>query len=144
MARFFALLKLHGIETVIDVRRAPVSRHVPRFNKDRLGPQLTARGFEYLYRGKELGGVPSSFKGDVKRFFAELRDKPEFIVAIGELAGLAARQKTLILCAEADFNRCHRHKLIEPELKSRGIAVLHIDRQGRVVAAPEDDQLSLF
>ena len=144
MGRFIALLLVHGIETVVDVRRAPVSKHVPRFNKDRLEPLLTTRGFEYLYRGRELGGVPASQKADADRFFAEISRKPEFMAALNEIAESAPAKKMVILCAERDFKRCHRHLLLEPELSARGLTVLHIDGEGRLRAADEDDQLKLF
>ena len=40
---------------------------------------------------------------------------------------------TVMMCSEGEPTRCHRRLLIGVELEERGVGVLHILRDGRVV-----------
>ena len=53
---FLGLMKAHGIETVVDVRTLPRSRHNPQFNRDTLPALLKARGIDYMHMAG-LGGL---------------------------------------------------------------------------------------
>ena len=52
-------------------------------------------------------------------------ETPEFKSGIERLLGLAAQQRTVIMCAEAVWWKCHR-SLISDYLKVNGIEVVHI------------------
>ena len=43
------LLRAHGIETLVDVRTIPRSRHNPQFNRDALAQSLAAADIEYAH-----------------------------------------------------------------------------------------------
>ncbi len=58
LASFLALLTMHGVEVVVDVRSAPYSRYAPQFDKRALETAVVGAGMRYLYLGKELGGRP--------------------------------------------------------------------------------------
>ena len=54
----------------------------------------------------------------------------EFAAGLGRLVGLARERPTAIMCAEANWWRCHR-RLVADALVVRGTAVDHIDARGR-------------
>ena len=45
---FVALLRVYGIETLVDIRTVPRSRRNPQFNADALPKALKAHGVEYV------------------------------------------------------------------------------------------------
>lgn len=141
---FLASLSSHGIETVADVRRAPYSRHVPRFNKRALKTALADAGIEYFYFGEALGGLPKSdvARADVMKQLEEIRLRPGFNEAIKELLKLAGKRRTAVLCAEEDPGKCHRGLVLTPELQRRGARVSHIRAGGRLDEA--GNQKGLF
>ena len=58
-AEFVALLMMHGIERVVDVRSKPTSRF-HHFKREPLTERLRGIGIDYLYLGDQLGGHPDS------------------------------------------------------------------------------------
>ena len=129
---FVALLRVYGIERLVDVRTIPRSRHNPQFNYDALGPSLRNHRIGYRHM-KELGGLRharpdspnagwhnASFRG-----FADYMQTPEFAAAMSKLVALAKEKTTAIMCAEALPWRCHR-SLIGDALIVRGIRVVDI------------------
>jgi uncharacterized protein (DUF488 family) len=124
LADFLAIIKSHGIEAVVDVRRAPYSRYVPQFNKKALK--------DYFYFGEALGGLPKSERrgADVIKRLDRIRRRPGFDEAIKELLKLAGKRRVTLMCAEEDPGSCHRGIVITPELQRRGARVLHIRAGG--------------
>lgn len=138
---FVALLRRHQIELVIDVRSSPYSRYVPQANRETLARTLEAAGIAYRWMGDRLGGKPDGVVAD----YDELRASPAFQQGVVELLGLAAKQRTTIMCAEGDHRQCHRHKLITPALLDRDARVLHIQPDGSLIDEnKEPRQLALF
>lgn len=129
---FIKLLRQYGIESLVDVRTVPGSRHNPQFNKENLGAFLRNRGIAYRHM-KELGGLRhpradspntgwlnASFRG-----FADYMQSDEFAAAIDKLIVLASKKQTVIMCAESVPWRCHR-SLIGDALLVRGVEVANI------------------
>jgi uncharacterized protein (DUF488 family) len=131
-----ALLQEPGIETVVDVRTIPRSRHNPQFNQDALARMLGEAGLEYAHR-KALGGLRHPRKDSVNlgwrnasfRGYADYMQTEEFARALAELEQMAEARRTAIMCAEAVPWRCHRG-LIADALTVRGRPVLHIQSRG--------------
>lgn len=129
---FIAMLDAHGVETLVDVRTAPGSRRNPQFGKEALRGALAAAGIEYRH-ARELGGLrrprPDSVNGGWRnesfRGYADYMQTAEFASALDDLAELAGRGRTAIMCAEAVPWRCHR-SLIGDALLARGIPVIDI------------------
>jgi uncharacterized protein (DUF488 family) len=129
---FVAILRAHGVEHVIDVRRFPMSRRNPQFNKDALAKALVSArvGYEHL---PELGGLRPARKDSANtgwrnvsfRGFADYMQTSEFDRALGRLIESAGSGRVAIMCAEAVPWRCHR-SLIADALVARGIAVEEI------------------
>ena len=129
---FIELLRVHGVKHLVDVRTIPRSRHNPQFNRDTLPDALRITGVAYTHM-EQLGGLRparpdspntgwhnSSFRG-----FADYMQTPEFEAGLEKLIQLAAREQTVIMCAETVPWRCHR-SLIADALKVRGMQVEHI------------------
>ncbi|HEV3146861.1 MAG TPA: DUF488 domain-containing protein [Gemmataceae bacterium] len=129
---FLELLQAFAIEAVADVRRFPMSRRYPHFNKDALAQALAGAGIEYAHF-PELGGRrrpnPDSpntlWRNASFRAYADFTDTDEFRQGMERLLELARRKHTAIMCAEAVWWRCHR-SLIADYLKAAGVRVCHI------------------
>ena len=135
-ADLIRLLADHGVGWVADVRTAPGSRRNPQFNREPLAATLAAAGIGYVHL-PGLGGFRRSraespntgWKNASFRGFADYLDTPAFAAALEELEGLARRERTALLCAEAVPWRCHR-SLIADALTVRGWRVVHILGEG--------------
>jgi uncharacterized protein (DUF488 family) len=132
---FVALLRGAGIELLVDVRRFPSSRRFPWFNAGEL--ERTLGDARIGYRHPEaLGGrrdpLPGSVNGgwrvDQFRGYADHMLSPEFGAALDEL--IAEHCRTAVMCAEAQWWRCHR-RLLSDALLARGVEVFHLDARGR-------------
>jgi uncharacterized protein (DUF488 family) len=135
---FIELLRRNGVEVLVDVRRFPSSRRMPWFNAGELAAALAEAEIEYVHL-QELGGrrqpVPGSVNGAwrVGQFqgYADHMATDEFAAGLGRLLELAGRRRTAVMCAEADWHRCHR-RLLSDALVARGIDVLHVGPRGSV------------
>jgi uncharacterized protein (DUF488 family) len=147
------LLRRHGVETVVDVRSYPRSRHVPHFDGGALRAALAEAGIGYRSLGSELGGRPRErefydARGRVR--YERVAASPAFERGIGRLKRLAAQLCVSLLCSEENPARCHRHLLIGPALEASRVVVGHIRRDGRVqtegdlTGAPADERGEVF
>jgi uncharacterized protein (DUF488 family) len=68
--------------------------------------------------------------------YADHMRTDEFAAGLRRLEKLARERRTAVMCAEADWRRCHR-QLIAEALVDRGWAVLHLDANGRVESHPD-------
>lgn len=126
---FVKMLQAFGIQTVVDVRTIPKSRHNPQFNEDELSANLLKRDVEYIHL-EGLGGLRYTTKASVNtawrnssfRGYADYMQTSEFKKSIELLIKIAARKQTVIMCAEAVPWRCHR-SLIGDALVIRNIRV---------------------
>jgi uncharacterized protein (DUF488 family) len=88
--------------------------------------------------GETLGGRPptrlrtASGAPDYERMAQE----PETRRALDDLTKEAHSQRVVVLCSESRPETCHRSRMLEPELESRGIAVNHILPDGTLSAQP--------
>jgi uncharacterized protein (DUF488 family) len=134
---FERLLRGAGIELLVDVRRFPSSRRLPWFNGPALAKSLGEAGIEYLHL-ESLGGrrdpAPNSANGGWRvgqfRGYADHMATEEFQAALDGLIDLAGAGRTAVMCAEAQWWRCHR-RLLSDALVARGVEVLHLDARGR-------------
>ena len=130
------LLQAHRIEHLIDVRRWPMSRHHPHFNREALAQALHENGIAYTWR-QDLGGfrkaAPDSpntaWRVTTFRAYADYMLTATFAAIVDELEAVAANQRTTFMCAEAVHWRCHR-QLIADAFLVRGWSVRHIREDG--------------
>jgi uncharacterized protein (DUF488 family) len=129
---FVAILKAHGIERVIDVRRFPASRKWPHFNAASLATSLPEAGIDYA-GAPELGGrrkarsdsPHTAWRVEAFRGYADFMDTAEFAAGLDRVMALAKERRSALTCAEALPWRCHR-SLIADALLARGWDVLEI------------------
>ena len=129
---FLALLRMHGVTQLADVRRMPMSRRHPHFNRDSLEEFLAASGIQYRHLGG-LGGLRkpkrdstnTAWKHPSFRGYADYMETDAFERAFRELVVWASAGPTAVMCAEAVWWRCHR-QLLADALLVQGVPVWHI------------------
>ena len=134
--RFLGLLRDAGVELLVDVRANPRSRY-PQFNRSALAGTMKASGIGYAPLGAELGGRRESLPDSVNtaldegpfRGYADHMASEEFLAGLDFLEELASERRTAVMCAEADWKRCHR-RLLADILTVRGWRVLHLGADG--------------
>lgn len=154
LADFVELLRARAIETLVDVRRFPVSRRHPHFGGERLARSLAEHGIAYVHE-PELGGHrtpdPASrntaWKNDALRGYADRVPEPDFRDAVARVVELSQRARACVMCAEAEPEQCHR-RILADVLLTLGCEVVHLVRPGEervhvlhvaaVVRAPGD------
>ena len=132
LADFLAILKAHGIDRILDVRRYPVSRKWPHFDAKPLADALAEAGVAYTGM-PELGGRrkprPDSrhraWREEAFRGYADFTETAEFEAGLARVLDLAADSRPALMCAEAVPWRCHR-SLIADALVARGVEVVDV------------------
>ena len=135
---FLELLRGAGVELIADVRANPRSRY-PQFNRSALAGTMKASGIGYAPLGADLGGrrVPAPNTAnqgwDVEAFrgYADHMATEQFEAGLGMLESLARERHAAVMCAEADWTRCHR-RLLADALTVRGWRVLHLGPTGSI------------
>ncbi|NPV49671.1 MAG: DUF488 domain-containing protein [Candidatus Methanofastidiosum sp.] len=105
---FISILKRFDVEVLIDIRTFPFSKYVPDYNKENISRKLIDNGIEYAYKGDKLGGMPAEG-------FSQYRISERYSQALHELLGeIISNKKTVaLMCAEKDYNNCHRRFVSE-------------------------------
>lgn len=137
-----AVLKHCRVETVADIRRFPGSRRLPQFGKEALRASLHRHGIDYQWIA-ELGGrrkpvahsTNSAWRNSSFRGYADHLATPEFRQGLEQLKQLAAQTRTVMMCAEVLWWRCHR-ALVSDVLAVEGVEVLHIQDEERIEEHP--------
>ena len=127
-----ALLAHAGVRALVDVRTAPGSRRHPQFGREALAAGLQAHGIAYRHE-PSLGGFrrpqPESanqgWEHPAFRGYADYMQTAPFADALVRLQREARSTTTAIMCAEAQWWRCHR-RLIADALVVRGWQVCHL------------------
>lgn len=126
--KFGALLRLHNVAAVADVRSAPYSRSHPDFNREFLKTKLAEAGVAYEFLGRELGARPegAQFYQQGRVQYRVLAQSPLFRAGLDRVLKGAQTQRLALLCAEKEPLECHRTLLVARELVSLGASVVHI------------------
>ena len=129
---FIDILRAHGVQTLVDIRTVPRSRHNPQFNGNDLALSLCSVGIGYVHL-KELGGLRQPAKDSKNtgwrnpsfRGFADYMQTREFEAGLVRLGRLAGEKGVAMMCAEGNPFRCHR-SLVADAISVRGGKVIHI------------------
>jgi uncharacterized protein (DUF488 family) len=129
---FISLLRRHGIQTVVDIRSVPRSRRHPQFNLEALAERLPAVGMTYHHL-KELGGKnhPGLQQSPNTGLPREWRPYADYLLSVEagrgltRLLALAELGWVALICAEADWQKCHR-RFLSDWLLARGYQVWHL------------------
>ncbi len=160
------LLEAQDVGLLVDVRTVPRSRRNPQYEGNALSDRVSANGIAYWHE-RALGGFrrpqPRSpnqgWQHPAFQGYADHMASSEFHEALDRLAAMAAEQPTCIMCAEAQWWRCHR-RLISDALTVRAWEVLHLGlsrdaepheltpfavvwRDGRLTYPPVQEELQL-
>ena len=130
---FEALLKVHDIRVLVDVRSRPASRWAPFANRRTLPALLERAGIGYVYMGDSLGGKPSDparYDSSGNPNYRSIRATNAFRQGLGDLLKLAGDSTVALMCAEEDPGKCHRRLLLGSALEYRDVAMLHIRKDG--------------
>jgi uncharacterized protein (DUF488 family) len=138
---FLGLLAQHEIALTADVRSFPSSRRWPQFNQYKLKASVEETGVSYEWL-KVLGGRRHSSLRDSPhkawqhaafRSYADYTDSVEFASGIERLSELAGERRSVIMCSEGLWWRCHR-RIIADHMTVRGWGVWHIMPEGKLAA----------
>ena len=155
LEHLLGLLKVYGIQVVVDARSEPYSKYATQFNHEALKLALQDAGIRYLYLGRELGGRPEGdefYDDDGHVRYDRVAAAPIFQEGLSRLERGIREYNVALPCAEENPAACHRRLLVGRVLLDRGIQVEHIRGDGRIQseeevraeADPDPDQLSLF
>lgn len=130
IADFVARLRRAGATTVIDVRANPISRK-PGFSKKALAVHLGNAGIDYVHAPKM--GCPKPVRDRYKAdgdwatytlgFMKYIGGQGD---AVSEVAAVAQRSKSCLICFEADFNFCHRTFVARAVSALTGMEIVHL------------------
>ncbi len=132
---FVALLKNEHIELVVDIRTIPRSRSNPQYEQANLLRELEAVRLYYLHLS-QLGGLRSKSKTIAPEInslwkntsfhnYADYALSEEFKQGLNELICLGHKQRTVIMCAESVWWRCHR-RIVADYLLAHNEIVFHL------------------
>lgn len=143
-----SLLRGAGVEQVVDVRRFPGSRRNLDVSRDALPGWLPEEGISYRWEPR-LGGRRRLLagEGDVVtdhwwqveafRAYAAWTRTDEFRSALDELcAEVVGGTRTVVMCSESVWWRCHRRVVADVAVLARGLPVRHLMHGGRLTAHP--------
>ena len=132
LERFLAVLAAHRIQLVADVRRFPGSRRLPQYAAGALEESLAAHAVAYRWL-PALGGRrrpdPASpnvaWRHPAFRAYADHLATETFAEGLLELLMMAHGLRTVVMCSEILWWRCHR-RLVADALVSLGVPVVHL------------------
>jgi uncharacterized protein (DUF488 family) len=145
IASFVGLLHRAGVTALADVRSLPFSQRWPQFNRPDLEQALRSEEIAYVFLGSWLGGRPLDldlYDATGRVDYEKVRRTAAFREGLEQL--LAGRESFTVamMCSEADPLDCHRGLMITPALMERGVAPLHLRRNGTVETTAEmEDRL---
>ena len=129
---FVALLEKRRVTAVADVRSVPYSRFVRHFSRKPLAAALAARGIDYVFLGRELGGRPDDRacyeRGRV--VYDRVAGTESFRDGIRRVVRGSGEHRVALMCAEREPLDCHRTLLVAPALEQAGTEVVHILADG--------------
>lgn len=138
LEEFVGLLGGHGVQLLCDVRSVPRSRRYPHFCTDALAESLPAHGIGYRHlaglggwRHAQPDSPNTAWRNASFRGYADYALTTPFADALGELCERARQQRTVVMCSEALWWRCHR-RLIADRLVAVDWEVWHIGSDGRL------------
>ncbi|WP_116040786.1 DUF488 family protein [Amycolatopsis palatopharyngis] len=138
-----ALLHDADIESLVDIRTAPGSRQNPDAGRERLREWLPVVGIGYRWE-QRLGGFrkvaadsPDTFwRNDSFRGYAGYTRDARFLEAVDDLIASARSTRTVVMCSESVWWRCHRRIVADFLVLSRDVPVRHLMHDGRLTPHP--------
>ena len=140
------LLRGAEVGLVVDVRRFPGSRRNPDMSRDALGEWLPAAGIGYRWE-ERLGGrrrtpkdepvIDTWWRVEAFRAYAAYTRTAEFRSGIEQLltdVGATAPARTVVMCSESLWWRCHRRLISDAVMLLHERPVAHLGHDGKLTA----------
>jgi uncharacterized protein (DUF488 family) len=130
-----AMLHEAGVQTLVDVRRFPGSRHNPQFGGPAIAATLEAAGIAYRH-AVDLGGRRAGEPREERFGCIRVAAFRSYAARMGTegwqaaLAEVLAQPAPCLMCSETLWWRCHR-RLIAELLHARGERVVHLIHPGK-------------
>lgn len=135
------VLRGAGVTSLVDVRRFPGSRRHPHVASEALESWLPDAGVVYRWEPR-LGGRRSAdpaeadvdpwWQVDAFRAYAAHTRTDEFREAFADLLDAAGRARTVVMCSETVWWRCHRRLVSDVAVLLHDVAVQHLGHDGRL------------
>jgi len=132
LERLMALLAMHGITAVGDVRSQPYSRRNPQFNRESFQKSLNSRNIAYVFLGQELGARrddPACYQ-DGRVVFSLVAETALFKEGLTRVRTGMQDYRICLMCAEKDPVFCHRFVLVCRHLRKENTGIRHILEDG--------------
>lgn len=147
-----ARLSRHGVDVLVDVRSVPYSGYQPDFRYGTIEALCLQSGLRYEFLGDKLGGVPEDpdLLTEGGADYAKIAASAAFAEGTAVLARLSDDHTVCLMCGCERPMRCHRGRLLAPELLAAGFEIGHIDMSGAMlnhdeaVKAETGGQMDLF
>jgi len=131
------LLTTAEVELLVDVRTAPGSRRHPHVARAAMQSWVPEAGIEYRWE-RRLGGwrspMPDSpnlaLREDAFRGYADHMRQSLFWDGLDGVLAEATTRRTVVMCSEADYRRCHRRLLADAAVLVRDASVVHLGHDG--------------
>ncbi len=131
MEVFIEMLQSFGITYLADIRRYAVSKRHPQFTKETLSNSLREASIHYAHY-VDLG---ARLDTNVYPNYMSYMQSEAFKTAIEQLQAQANHQKVAYMCAEANWQQCHRVH-VSTYLQKLGWQVLHITAKDAATPHP--------
>lgn len=133
LENFIALLKLHNVDAIGDVRSQPVSTYTPHFSREPLAAALAQRGIAYVFLGNYLGGRSTNkacYRNGRLQYNLVMQER-SFATGVERLKSGMQQFRIALMCSEKDPLGCHRALLVGRHLFQEGIKLQHISATGQ-------------
>ncbi len=141
LQEFVDLIASADIGFIADIRKMPMSRANPQFNRDVLAQALNEAGIGYEHVAA-LGGLRSKdwqvpfevnalWRNRSFHNYADYALSPEFRAGLADVLLKGKALRCTVMCSEAVWWRCHR-RIVADYLIAEGQPVFHIRGIGRL------------
>lgn len=137
---FVILLKMYGINALIDVRSVPYSGYMPEYNKDNLEKLMRLQNI--VYRHYPQFGIKQedrSLYTDGMLDFEKASRSEVFREALGRLTSAGGNWTFCLMCSEKDPKDCHRGIWLGHAFAKEGINMRHLTHGGAVFSQEKID-----
>lgn len=127
LEELLSLLRLAGVNCLVDVRSVPASAYTSQFNKEPLSNYLKRNGVHYLHFGMEFGARRTDSLVDGQVNFEKAVTTSAFKNGVERInLGIEKGFTISLMCSEADPLSCHRFSMISRYFYDAGYDVYHI------------------
>jgi len=127
---FLELIKVVGVNCIVDVRSVPASAYNPQYNQDSLKKFLKKNHINYLHFADEFGARQTAhdlLDSEGKLDFEKVRKTKSFNYGLERVwQGIDKGFRIALMCSESEPLDCHRFSMVSIGLENDGFEVKHI------------------